>query len=117
MPNAFLAISDPTRRHILERLRTQGSLSVTELSEPLSITRQAVTKHLDVLESAGLLEHSWRGRRRLHRLKAQPLEDVADWLAPYAAAWDRRLSRLRTHVESTQSTVLPQQPSKEDNST
>ena len=100
MPNAFLAISDPTRRHILERLRTQGSLSVTELSEPLSITRQAVTKHLDVLEGAGLLEHSRMGRRRLHSLKAQPLEDVADWLAPYAAAWDRRLSRLRTHLES-----------------
>ncbi len=99
MPNAFLAISDPTRRHILERLRTQGSLSVTELSEPLSITRQAVTKHLDVLEGAGLLEHSWQGRRRLHRLKAEPLEDVADWLAPYAAAWDRRLSRLQTHLE------------------
>ena len=99
MPNAFLAISDPTRRHILERLRTQGSLSVSELSEPLSMTRQAVTKHLDVLESAGLLEHRWLGRRRLHRLKAQPLEDVADWLAPYAAAWDRRLARLRTHLE------------------
>ena len=99
MPNAFLAISDSTRRHILERLRTQGSLSVTELSEPLSITRQAVTKHLGVLESAGLPEHSWLGRRRFHRLKAQPLEDVADWLAPYAAPWDRQLSCLRTHLE------------------
>ena len=72
---------------------------MTELSEPLSITRQAVTKHLDVLEGAGLLEHSWEGRRRLHHLKAQPLEDVADWLAPYAEAWDRRLARLRTHLE------------------
>ncbi len=99
MPDIFLAISDSTRRRILNRLRIQGSLSVTELAEPLSITRQAVTKHLDVLEGAGLLEHSRQGRKRIHRLKAQPLEDVADWLAPYAAAWDRRLSRLKTHLE------------------
>lgn len=99
MSNSFLAISDGTRRHVLEQLRTQGPLSVTELSEPLSITRQAVTKHLDVLERAGLLEYQRLGRQRLHRLKAQPLEDVADWLAPYAEAWDRRLSRLHTHLE------------------
>jgi DNA-binding transcriptional ArsR family regulator len=103
MSDTFLAISDPTRRRILNRLRTQGSLSVTELAEPLSMTRQAVTKHLDVLEGAGLLEHSRQGRKRIHRLKAQPLEDVAEWLAPYAAAWDRRLSRLRTHLEEDDS--------------
>jgi len=104
MSDTFLAISDPTRRRILNRLRTQGSLSVTELSEPLSMTRQAVTKHLDVLERAGLLEYRRQGRKRIHRLKAQPLEDVADWLAPYAAAWDRRLSRLQTHLEEDDST-------------
>ncbi len=104
MSDTFLAISDSTRRRILNRLRTQGSLSVTELAEPLSMTRQAVTKHLDVLERAGLLELSREGRRRIHRLKAQPLEDVADWLAPYAAAWDRRLSRLQTHLEEEDST-------------
>ena len=104
MSDSFLAISDATRRHVLERLRTQGQLSVTDLTEPLSITRQAVTKHLDVLERAGLLECHRLGRRRLHRLKAQPLEDVADWLAPYAAAWDRRLSRLRTHLGEDEST-------------
>ena len=104
MSDTFLAISDPTRRRILNRLRTQGSLSVTELAEPLSMTRQAVTKHLDVLEGAGLLEHSRQGRKRIHRLKAQPLEDVAEWLAPYAAAWDRRLSRLQAHLEEDDST-------------
>ncbi len=104
MSDTFLAISDSTRRRILNRLRTQGSLSVTELAEPMSMTRQAVTKHLDVLERAGLLEHSRQGRRRIHRLKAQPLEDVADWLAPYAAAWERRLSRLQKHLEEDDST-------------
>jgi DNA-binding transcriptional ArsR family regulator len=103
MLDSFLAIADPTRRHILERLRTQGSLSVTELSEPLSMTRQAVTKHVDVLEDAGLVEHTWQGRRRLHRLTAEPLEDIADWLAPYATAWDRRLLRLQTHLEGEDS--------------
>ncbi len=103
MSDTFLAISDPTRRRILDRLRIQDSLSVTELAEPLSMTRQAVTKHLDVLEGAGLLEHSRQGRKRIHRLKARPLEDVADWLAPYAAAWDRRLSRLQEHLEEDDS--------------
>ena len=104
MSDSFLAISDATRRHVLEQLRTHGPLSITELSEPLSITRQAVTKHLDVLEGAGLLEYRRLGRNRVHSLKAQPLEDVADWLAPYAAAWDRRLSRLRTHLGEDDST-------------
>ena len=99
MPDIFLAIADPTRRSILERLRADGSLSVTQLSDPLPMSRQAVTKHLDVLGNAGLIEQEWRGRERLHRLKAEPLQEVEDWLAPYSAAWDRRLARLREHLE------------------
>ena len=83
----------------MERLREGDALSVSELSEPLPISRQAVTKHLGVLETAGLIEHEWRGRERRHRLRPQPLQELDDWLAPYAAAWDRRLSRLRKHIE------------------
>ena len=99
MVDPFASISDPTRRGLLERLRREGALSVTELAEPLPISRQAVTKHLDVLENSGLIEHEWRGRARVHRLRAEPLREVDDWLAPYAAAWDQRLARLETYLE------------------
>ena len=63
------------------------------------MSRQAVTKHLVLLEDVGLIEQEWRGRERLHRLTATPLQAVDAWLAPYAAAWDRRLARLQRHVE------------------
>ena len=99
MVDPFAAISDPTRRGILERLRQDGALSVTELAAPLPISRQAVTKHLDILERSGLIEHEWRGRKRVHLLKAEPLREVDDWLAPYAAAWDERLARLEDYLD------------------
>jgi len=98
MSDVFGAISDPTRRLILERLGAEGPLSVSALSGPLSISRQAVTKHLDILEGAALIAKEFRGRERLHRLNAKPLEAVDAWLAPYAAAWDERLARLREHL-------------------
>ncbi len=99
MIDPFAAISDPTRRGILERLRREGALSVKQLADPLPISRQAVTKHLDLLERSGLIEHERRGRERAHRLKAEPLREIDDWLAPYAAAWDERLARLKQHLE------------------
>ncbi|MEQ9401367.1 MAG: metalloregulator ArsR/SmtB family transcription factor [Longimicrobiales bacterium] len=101
MPDVFDALADPTRRTILDRLRAASSLSVSELSEPLAMSRQAVTKHLDVLEDAGLVQHRRVGRERRHRLVPEPLRDVDDWLAPYAAAWDHRLERLRRHLDET----------------
>ena len=99
MHDVFGAVADPTRRSILERLRGEGALSVTSLAEELPMSRQAVTKHLDVLESAGLVVKRMHGRERLHELSAEPLRQVDDWLAPYAAAWDERLERLRIHVD------------------
>ena len=99
MQAVFEAVSDPTRRVILECLRDQGPLSITTLSDPLPISRQAVTKHLDVLEEAGLIEKIRRGRERIHRLQAGPLRELDDWLAPYAAFWDERLDRLRAHLD------------------
>jgi len=99
MSDVFGAIADPTRRRILERLRLEGPLSVTELSAPLAISRQAVTKHLDILEATGLIQRELRGRERIHRLRAWPLEAIDAWLVPYAAAWDERLARLRKHLE------------------
>lgn len=98
MNDVFTALADPTRRAILDRLREAGSLSVSEIAEPVAMTRQAVTKHLDLLEEAGLVRHERVGRERRHVLTAERLRDVDDWLAPYAAEWDRRLERLRSHL-------------------
>lgn len=95
----FEAVADPTRRELLERLRASGPLSLKQIASDLPLTRQAVTKHLDVLGRAGLLRTHRRGRQRIHELDAEPLREVADFLAPYAAAWDRRLDRLRAHLE------------------
>ena len=99
MSDVFGAVSDPTRRAILKRLHTEGPLSVTQISQPLAMSRQAVTKHLDLLESAGLIRSEARGRERIHRLSARPLEAIDTWLEPFAEFWDDRLARLRRHLE------------------
>lgn len=99
MSDVFAAVADTTRRRLLERLRTEGPLPITSLSEDLPITRQAVTKHLRVLEDAGLIVKQARGRERVHALSGAPLRAVSDWLAPYEAEWDDRLLRLRAHVD------------------
>lgn len=98
MNTVFEAVADPTRRRILDRLREEGSLSVTEVAGPLDMTRQGATKHLDVLAASGLVRIRREGRRRLHELDPEPLGEVGAWLAPYAAEWDRRLERLRRHL-------------------
>lgn len=98
MNTVFEAVADPTRRQILDRLRAEGPLSVTEVAAPLDMTRQGATKHLDVLAESGLVRVRREGRRRLHELDPEPLKSVEDWLAPYAAEWDRRLARLRRHL-------------------
>ncbi len=101
MIQVFEAVAEPTRRALLARLRVDGDLSLNELAAPLAMSRQAVTKHLVTLEDAGLVEIEWQGRVKLHRLNAQPLKAVEEWLAPYSAAWDRRLDRLRRHLEES----------------
>ena len=99
MEAVFAAVADPTRRLILERLRSAGSASITELAADLPITRQAVTKHLDMLHAAGLVAYRKHGRERLHELEAGPLRAIDDWLRPYAEFWDDRLARLQRHLE------------------
>ena len=98
MPDVFAAVSDPTRRLILGRLRDEGESSLTTLADRLPMSRQAVTKHLDILVATGLVTKRAQGRNRLHALCPEPLKEVEDWLAPYAAAWDERLERLRFHL-------------------
>lgn len=98
MEAVFVAVADPTRRLLLERLRSDGAASIATLCAGLPISRQAVTKHLDQLRAAGLIRIRRSGRERLHELDAAPLQELDDWLRPYAEAWDRRLDALRHHL-------------------
>ena len=98
MEPVFTAVADPTRRALLERLRTDGALSISDLAEGMPISRQAITKHLDILRASGLIRARRAGRERLHELDAAPLREVEDWLRPYAEAWDARLAVLRRHL-------------------
>ena len=97
----FEAVADETRRALLERLRTLGRATLKDLAADQPMSRQAVTKHLDILADAGLVRIRREGRTRVHELHAAPLEELETWLAPYAAAWDRRLTRLKRHLDES----------------
>jgi DNA-binding transcriptional ArsR family regulator len=94
----FAAVADPTRRVLLERLRVAGPQSISDLADGLPMTRQAVTKHLAALDAAGLVWTQRVGRERHHELNPIPLQEVEDWLRPYAEAWDQRLAALKHHL-------------------
>ncbi|MEZ4501522.1 MAG: metalloregulator ArsR/SmtB family transcription factor [Dehalococcoidia bacterium] len=89
----FGALADPTRRAILERL-ARGEASVTELAEPFEMTLPAVSKHLKVLERAGLITRGRHAQWRPCRLEGRGLKAAADWMEPYRALWEERLGRL-----------------------
>jgi DNA-binding transcriptional ArsR family regulator len=89
----FAALADPTRRLILTRL-IEGDATVNELAEPLPITVQAVSKHLRVLERAGLITRTRSAQLRPSQLRAAPLKDAADWLGSYQRFWDAGFRRL-----------------------
>jgi DNA-binding transcriptional ArsR family regulator len=93
LSNTFAALADPTRRAILARLR-KGEASVTVLAEPFDISLPAVSRHLKVLERAGLIARSRDARWRPCRLDAAPIREVASWADGYRAFWERRLDRL-----------------------
>jgi DNA-binding transcriptional ArsR family regulator len=94
----FAALADPTRRAILARLAS-GESSVKELAEPFEISAPAVTKHLKVLERAGLITRGREAQWRPCRLSATPLREVADWVEPYRRFWDESFDRLDTYLE------------------
>ena len=94
----FAALSDPTRRAILARL-SQGELSVKELSEPFLITAPSITKHLKVLERAGLITRSREAQKRPCRLESAPLREVDKWLDRYRRSWERSMNRLDDYLE------------------
>ncbi len=89
----FSALADPTRRAILARL-IEGDLTVGELSAPFPFSQPAISRHLKVLEGAGLISRSRRATARLSHLEAKPLRDATEWLARYQAYWDESHERL-----------------------
>jgi len=95
------AIADPTRRGILARL-TSGEASVTELAEPFEMSLPAVSKHLKVLQRAGLIEQGRQAQWRPCRLEPGPLKEVADWLEPYRRFWEQSLDRLEAYLADVQ---------------
>jgi DNA-binding transcriptional ArsR family regulator len=97
----FAALADPTRRGILARL-AEGEATVNELAEPFPVSLQAVSKHLKVLERAGLITRGRTAQLRPSRIDAAPLGQAAGWLEPYRAIWEGRLDRLALHLEDMQ---------------
>ena len=89
----FAALSDPTRRAILARLAS-GELSVTELAEPFAMSQPAISKHLKVLERAGLISRGRDAQRRPRRLEASPLAEANEWLEKYRQLWEENFQRL-----------------------
>jgi DNA-binding transcriptional ArsR family regulator len=97
----FAALADPTRRAILARLAL-GETSVTELAEPFAMTLPAVSKHLKVLERAGLIARGREAQWRPCRLDATPLKEVADWVDRYRDHWEERFDRLDDYLRDLQ---------------
>ena len=98
----FAALADPTRRAILARLAS-GERSVTELAEPFKMSLPAVSKHLRVLERAGLIARRRDAQWRHCRIDAGPLKQVADWTERYRHIWEDRLDRLGTYIQQMKS--------------
>jgi DNA-binding transcriptional ArsR family regulator len=100
LPHAiYQALGDPTRLELVVRLGDRGPLTTLELVEGLGMSRQAATKHLMVLEGAGLVESRTQGRQVIRELRLEVLSEATDWLAERAAAWDRKLDALKKLVE------------------
>jgi DNA-binding transcriptional ArsR family regulator len=98
LDRAFAALADPTRRAIVARL-AKGEASVMELAAPFDMSQPAISKHLKVLERAGLISRGRDAQRRPCRLEAAPLREVTDWLERYRDLWDARFDRLDNLLE------------------
>lgn len=101
LSTTFAALADPTRRAILARLST-GEATVTELAQPFDMSLPAVSKHLKVLERAGLIERGREAQWRPCRLTAEPLKDVDDWVEQYRRFWEESLDRLDGYLRQLQ---------------
>ena len=95
----FSALADPTRRAILARLAS-GDADVSELMKPFALTQPTISKHLKVLEQAGLITRGRDAQRRPRKLQAVPLKSVADWLEPYRRLWELRFENLDGYLKN-----------------
>jgi DNA-binding transcriptional ArsR family regulator len=93
----FAALADPTRRAILSRL-AEGDATVNELAEPFSVSLPAISRHLKVLERAGLIERGREGQARPSRLRAESLDDAVRWMETRKRTWEARIDRLDAHL-------------------
>jgi len=109
----FGALADPTRRAILARLAL-GETSVGELAEPFEMSLPAVSKHLSVLETAGLVQREKQGRVRRCQLDGRPLEAAATWIGHYRQFWEAQLDSLARYLEETQTQTQPPKGGKKD---
>jgi DNA-binding transcriptional ArsR family regulator len=98
LSSTFAALADPTRRAILARLAL-GQASVTELAAPFQMSMPAVSKHLKVLERAGLIARGRQAQWRPRRLDGEPLRDVAEWMEQYRSFWDESFDRLDEYLQ------------------
>ncbi|ASS74112.1 transcriptional regulator [Tumebacillus algifaecis] len=96
--DVYAALADPTRRKLLEIL-VDGERSVTRLAEHFPVSRPAISKHLHVLRQAGLVTETKSGRERLYQLRAEPLQEIRDWLDIYERLWNQKLNNLKQLFE------------------
>src|ERR1700761_1250529 len=113
LSNTFAALADPTRRAILAKLAL-GEASVTELAKPFNMSLPAVSKHLKVLERAGLIAHGREAQWRPRRLEPNALKEVADWVEHYRQFWEQRFDRLDDYLRELQKQKSPQNASTEN---
>ena len=102
LSSVLSALSDPTRRAIIARLAVSGETSVTALAKPFRMSLPAVSKHLRVLEAAGLISRGRDAQWRPARLEAAPLKDVSDWVERYRTFWEKRFDRLDKYLHDLQ---------------
>lgn len=114
LDSAFAALSDPTRRAIVDRLSREPELAVSEIAAPFAVSLPAVMKHLDVLARANLIVRHKTGRTVRCRLQAAPMESAMKWLARYERFWTESLDRLAAFVEEEQCSPNQASPSSAD---
>jgi DNA-binding transcriptional ArsR family regulator len=102
LDTTFAALADPTRRAILARLAQDGEVTVNELAEPFPVSVQAISKHLKVLQRAGLITRGRTAQLRPSRIEGAPLGEAADWLEQYREIWEGRLDRVALHLRDIQ---------------
>ena len=103
----FLALADPTRRKMIEQLSVLGPVTISQLADVFPITRQAVTRHLDMLSEAGLVATERRGRERIVTFRPEPLHEAIDWVAAIEARWDGCLAALAQFLAAGAASTEP----------